>query len=131
MKILSSPTLNKVLKVVAKLYLGKLGARRLIALDYRASEKGIWSQREDRHSSNEVNIAPPNQSKEMVKVPSRRKLENSIYFASLFAKGRGDQSKAKSAIEKVNELQNLLPESLADYDETQLNDYASRMIDNY
>ena len=130
MRVLISPTRNEVLKVAAKMYLDRLGARRLIALDYRASEKGDWAEREDRFNTT-VNISPAGKVEELVKVPSIRKLENSYFFASLVAKGRGDQSTAEKAIKRLSEFQNLLPSNLAEYGEAQLSEYASRMIEYY
>jgi len=130
LKTLTSPSRSQVLKVVAKLYLDKLGARRLVALDYRTSEKGEWGE-PFSDSRRKWNIAAAHQSEEWVKLPSGKKLENSYFVCSLVAQGRGDQSNANKAINRLNELQNLLPKPLAEYDETQLNDYASRMINHY
>jgi hypothetical protein len=129
LKILCSPKQNEVLKTLARRYLDLMGARRLIALDYRTQRKGQWSERTyDRNLT--VNLARPDQPPEVVKLPSYYELEKKYFVYSQIAKGRGNQEFAEQSIKKLEELDNLIPPSIAHYDESQLAEYAEKLIES-
>jgi len=111
---------------VAQRYLEIMGARRLIALDYRATGKGAWSERYSGPSS--YNIAPPSLPPDTVEVPSKSKLENDLFISRLIVSGRADQSFLEKATTRIHTLTNLLPEKFDNFSDEELREYAEKMI---